>query len=333
MDQMSNNVFDMLTRILVSGEGTAVYPKGDGRVEIPHGIVNLVGWRDKSTIWIRHGHGCLVMSDKREGQPIGHVSVSMGRTRIPMSTLKKVGMVYIKVDVIPDLVSGTVTVKPSRYRCEDRVKAVLRELGVDACAKLLAALSGENNALFPIDDRCAANPKLFLVDSSSPTIVRVIGRPFAFKMHWVPIGNKGMIVLHRDKCPLCTTRVPDITFLIPVIKKRNGESKTGFLFAQEALRTNIARQIAGKNPTEFDLILFYKPYSDGMCSVYKSPVEPMPDDQVSAAMSACADPNAFVANTFQDAENLRVQMVPGRAPTFIIEEHFADEAKPRNLVK
>jgi hypothetical protein len=332
---MSDEMFGALAHTLVSDDGTTVYPKGDGRVEIPHGIVRLMGWRDKCVVWIWRSHDRLVLSDRPNGHQIGRVSVSMERARIPMSMLRTVGMDGRPLVVSPELTSGTINVRPSLVKAKPRVEAVLREMGPEMCAKLAAALSGDSCADKPADPAKgarAADPKLFLMDTSGPTVIRVIGAPFVFNAHWVPVGDKGRIVPHRDPCPLCSMRTPDKMFLIPVVRKKGGETQAGFLLAQEDLRANIARQIAGRNPTEFDLILFYKPYSDGMCGVYKSPVEPMPESQMANARSACADPNAFVASTFHETDG-DIQSVPGRAPMFIAEGHFSDEAKPRNLAK
>src|SRR5574343_1470109 len=101
--RMAKEVFPELARMIAYRDGTVLYPKGDGRVEIPHGIVRLMGWRDKSTVWIGRGPGCLVLSIGKPDNPVGRIAVSMERARIPMSILKAASMggpIVVALDLV-----------------------------------------------------------------------------------------------------------------------------------------------------------------------------------------------------------------------------------------
>jgi hypothetical protein len=162
--------------------------------------------------------------------------------------------------------------------------------------------------------------KLFLPEFSAPTVVRVIGSPFAFQSHWVAQIGGGTIIPHRSsECKCCGIRAPDRMYLIPIIRRKESLS-TGYLLVKEELRAKIGRALAGSNPTLFDLILYYKPFVDGMFDVYRNPPEPMPDGLVECAQAACGDPNTFLANTFPEQEGFAV---PSRMPALLVPGNFA----------
>lgn len=162
--------------------------------------------------------------------------------------------------------------------------------------------------------------KLFLPEFSAPTVVRVIGSPFAFQSHWVAQIGGGTIIPHRSsECKCCGIRAPDRMYLIPIIRRKESLS-TGYLLVKEELRAKIGRALAGSNPTLFDLILYYKPFVDGMFDVYRNPPEPMPDGLVECAQTACGDPNTFLANTFPEQEGFAV---PSRMPALLVPGNFA----------
>jgi hypothetical protein len=341
---MANEVFNELARMIAYRDGTTLYPKGDGRVEIPHGIVRLMGWRDKSTVWIKYGPGCLVLSGNKPDNPIGRITVSMERARIPMSMLKAASMGNSSVVATLNLSDGSMVVRRSLASMADicDLEGAFREAGEPVCRRLMAILGGAQQDKIPdksetvpdipapLSKNDAKKPWLFLMNTKKPMIIRVIGTPFAFQAHWVTNSSVGELVPHIEGCPLCEFRAPERMSLIPVIRKSDGQSAPGFLLAQEDLRSKIARQLVGRNPTDFDLVLYFAPFQDGLCSVYKAPPEPIGDDLVKTAQAVCSDPNGFVASSFgttlPDAK-------PTRAPMFIVEGHFSEEHKPHNLVK
>lgn len=339
---MANEVFPELARMVAYRDGTVLYPKGDGRVEIPHGIVRLVGWRDKSVVWIGKGPGCLVLSNAKPESPIGRISVSMERARIPMSILRASSMGG-PVAASLDLVAGTIVVRRSLGPADlADLEGTFREAGEPACRRLMSILGGVSLCIVadrtpepprqPRETSSGGEPRLFLMGASRPTVVRVIGMPFAFQAHWVPSanGSAGRLVPHSGGCALCALRAPERMSLVPVIRRVDGLHIPGFLLAQEELRAKIARQLSGRNPIDFDLVLYFAPFQDGMCSVHKAPPEAVPEGLVRSAQAACSDPDRFVAEAFGGGPP---EGHPGRAPMFIVEGHFAEEARPRNLMK
>jgi len=273
----------------------------------------------------------------------------MERARIPMSILKTASMCG-PIVVAMDLVHGFIVARRNLQTPADlaNLEDALRESGEPACRRLMSILGGGTQKQEPVVDRPEAlrepvsvpladwkdngKARLFLMNSSKPTIIRVIGMPFAFRAHWVPApnGTTGTLVPHVDGCPLCAFRTPERMSLVPVLRKAEGRAVPGFLLAQEDLRAKIACQLAGRNPTDFDLVLYFAPFQEGLCSVYKSPPEAILDDLVKAAQIVCADPDGFIANAFGGGQS---DSRPVRAPMFIVEGHFSDEARLRALVK
>jgi hypothetical protein len=321
---MANWILSELAKMIAHRDGIVLYPKGDGRIEIPNAVVRLMGWRDKSKILIYRKPGCLVLSIDDCGVPISRVAVSMGRVRIPMSILKSVSMGRVSIIAAIDFPKSIVVRRnleePSRLA---DLEVILGEIGEDACARLMGILDGNHQGvetrLAEVHQEQCAKPRLFLMDSKRPTIVRVVGPPFAFQAHWVTDGSLGKLVAHSDGCELCTLRAPERLSLVPVIRRAGGLQTPGFLLAQEELRSKMARQLSGRNPVDFDLILYFAPFQDGMCSVHKAPPEAIPEDLVKSAQEVCSDPDRFVAESFGTgfAEG-RV----ARAPMFIVEGHF-----------
>lgn len=342
---MDDMVFSSLASRLSHSAGTPLYPKGDGRIEIPQGIVRLMGWKDKSVVSISMGEGCIFLADGDNvhvSNLLGRVVVSMERVRIPMSMLRRIdGGSRSPVVVSPNLRSSVLVVLPDVAGRKHKIEAVLKDMGAGPCSRLLSLLMGqqpesqeEEGPAHPVEPAAPdapAGPRLFLPDFAAPDVVRIVGSPFSFQSHWVPMDKGGAIVPHVDFGCVCRgTKAPERLYLIPVIRRKN-KLETGYLLVRDDLRAKIGRVLAGSNPTSFDLIFCYKPFVDGMFEVYKNPPEPLPPDVVEKAQEDCGDPNKFVAGTFAAASEGAGQ--PCRMPTPLSPAHFADNARPRNFGK
>jgi hypothetical protein len=325
---------DLLADMLSFRDGTPAYPKGDGRVEIPHGIVRLMGWREKCVVSVEHVDGRLIVSDSPARKPIGRISISMERARIPMSMLRAAGMAGEPVVIVPNLAGDCVGVWPSLTRRRAEFAAILGDSDPEICHRLACVLSGKGwrqDTIHPAAEPPPSGaPGLFVMSAVSPMVIRIVGKPFGFQAHWVPTsGGTGRIVLHTDGCAMCAVRAPERMFLVPVVK-RGGKEASGFLLAQEGMRTRLSRQIRGRNPTEFDLVVYHAPFSEGMCSVHENPPECLSESQIEAAQAACRDPDSFVVDMFGTLPH-GTAPAPARAPMFIVDRHLGIGAGSGNL--
>jgi len=330
---MQNNVAGILSNLITRRSGTPVHVKGDGRIEIPHRIVRLMGWKDKQVITVCCDTCSLVLSESCKN-PIGKVSISAGRLRVPMSMLKKAGLNgHLTFVVSTNLNDSSICVMPYVLDKNEKIFDIIGSI--------------DNNILEMIHDilvnpvrliavkSVLSKPQLFLPSCDGPTIVRIIGPSLLFNAHWVNLkgdGRGGTIVPHKDGCKICEHRTPDILSIIPVIRKQRGELDVGFLLVKEGLRRKIGSVLLGtkSDPSCADVLIYYVPYDDGMFRVYMNPHEVMPEDIINKAKETCGDPNAFVASCFQEPdEPFQVHMIP----VVLAKKHFDSSAGPRNFGK
>jgi hypothetical protein len=339
-----DKVFNSLALRLLDARGTILYPKGDGRIEIPQGLVRLMGWRNKSIVRIGTClRGLSLASDDFPvPEPLGQVAVSMDRVRIPVSILRKAGINGKPgVTVTPDLNKPMLIVLPYMLDRVGSVATVLSEMGEATCAKLLAAIDGKTVSARlreadavpelvpgtePLDS--GTEPKLFFPSPFKPTVIRVIGQPFMFQAHWVATVGGGTFIVHKVECPLCKERGPERLYLVPVIRRGAELEQAGFLLAKEELRAVIGRVLSGSNPSAFDLMLYYKPFAYGMFEVFRKPPEPLVDGLVESAQEMCGDPDAFLESVFAEPD---ADAVAQRSPAVMVKSHFGSSFVPRNF--
>jgi len=341
------DLFTCLAERLTCANGTILYPKADGRVEIPQSFVRLMGWKDKGRIKISLAGPqklCLVEGDRMVAhQFVGSVVVSMERVRIPASMLRKIGLdKNDRVVVIPQISPGDpcLIVVPDLSRKIEAVRQVFLDIGQKKC-EWLAGLVDVALQVVPKDEGPPVShfsdlpqaPRLFFPSPFKPTIIRVIGKPFAFRAHWVAApasnGGGGTFVAHKDDlCQLCKVRGPERIYLIPVLRRGVDADQVGFLLVKEELRTVIGRALYSFNPTSFDLILYYKPFSYGMFDVFRNPPEPIPESVLDKAQESCVNPDAFLDSVFKE---IPAPFVQDRSPAVLVKRNFALGLVPDNF--
>lgn len=331
MNQISDDeIYSQLSLKLQNSNGTILFPKSDGRIEIPRTLVKLLEWENEEFIYVEmvESTGNLLMhcNQKTGLLPRSKIKVSSGRVRVPLSIIKKVGTDRNQsVRLIPNLNLSSLIILPN-MRCSSEIKSILREIGSDLCKKLFDCLCNKETLL---DKDDSYKPKLFLIDVKKPTVVRIIGLPFSFSAHWVTNENTGggTLVPHFLECSICKHRSPENIYIVPVIKKVDGQNLVGFLLVQEELRNKIANKISGKDPSDFTLIIYYAPLQDGMCHVYNNPPEQISQEELKRAQEICNNPNKFIFDTFKH-DNQTGE--PKRSPMLIVEKHFS--IIPKNYV-
>lgn len=327
-----DEIYSKLSNKLQNINGTILFPKSDGRIEVPRSIVKLLEWNNEEYIYVNRidSTGELIINNIEDASllPKSKIKISSGRVRIPLSTIKKARTdrgENQSVILIPNLNLSSITIIPNVKRSSE-VKSILCEIGPDLCKKLFDCLYNNETALEE-DDSC--KPKLFLIDVKKPTIVRIIGLPFSFGAHWVTNENTGggTLVPHFTGCSICKHRSPENMYIVPVIKKVNGQNLVGFLLAQEELKNKIASKIKGKNPSDFTLIIYFATIQDGMCHVYNNPPEQISKEELKSAQEICNNPNKFIFDTFKYDDQVGE---PRRSPMLIVEKHFS--IIPKNYV-
>lgn len=346
---MCDEMTTALVRLLAPRCGTAIRPKADGRIEIPHGIVRLMGWPNGQAILVTRRDGYIEVSDGCGPDVIGQVVVSMERVRIPSSILRKAGMAGKTVVVSPVLgASRRVVVRSSLVNALEDLRKIVQDAGPETRNRLYAALGGQmaDPEQVPAPDSHRMDPEppvaepktpdaeaeLFLPNHDAPTVIRILGPAVSFQTHWVSVGQSGGALAPHNgsNCRLCGTRAPEAMAIIPAITRRkSGDQKIGYMLVKEDLRSRIGRVLHGDKPESMDLILYYRPFADGMYEVFRNPPEPMPDDIIQHARDVCGNPLKFLGTILNEPE----KAIPARMPTVLVAGHFADSMKPRNLGK
>ncbi len=330
---MQNNVAGILSNIITHRHGTPVHIKKDGRIEIPHKIIQLLGWKNKQIITVSCNAYSLVLSELCKN-PIGKVSISMDRLRVPASMLKKAGLNgHLTFVVSVNLIDSSICVIPNISDKNGNLINIIRSIDNNVLDMIFNVLM---NPISDIDKKTISRkPKLFLPSCDSPTIVRIIGPSLLFNAHWVHIKGDdrgGTIIPHKNGCKLCEHRVPDVLSIIPVIRKYRGELDVGFLLVKEGLRRKIGSVLVEtkSDPNCADVLIYYVPHDDGMFRVYMNPNESMSDDVIIEAKKICGDHSDFVASCFKEPnEPFQVHMIP----TVLAKGHFDSSAGPRNFGK
>jgi hypothetical protein len=362
---MSHDKTKKLALALAVRSGTLAHPKGDGRVEIPRNLVRLMGWKDKQNILIMRDDilGLVLRAYACVGEDcIGRITISMDRVRIPLSMLRMAGIAGYKTIIISaSLIPSSLSVQSYIIDKQDELQQIIEDAGPEIRDRLYAILIEsrvQQPELIPrlvrggsplcniVSEKATKlesvvtstdhtttldGAQLFFPEFDTPTIIRIMGSPFTFLSHWVDACAGGALVLHRpSECPYCNSRAPDRMYLIPVIRKKNNELVVGYLLTKVELRDKIGRAFAGANPILFDLILYYKPFVDGLFDVYRNPMEPMSEDIVERAQAVCGDPNTFLLDTFPDPEGFSIS---SKMPLLLTVGCFTDCTKPHNIGK
>ena len=232
-----------LVNLLSTNFGIDLYPKSDGRVEIPKHIISSVGWDSLELVYMSSdmyeniyiSSDCSLL-DIAEGEVAASVAVSHGRLRIPAGFLKKIGLLNRNLVAVSDM-SGTLYIKPDNSNSGDALVEIINNLNEDVVKQLSKALSGLTENYIPNMElvRVSVNQselplaELFMLEGNenSSFVFRPINNPYKFKCCWV------------DKVPLISKSDNEHTatlYLIPGIKrikKDKGGGIPGFLIIDE----------------------------------------------------------------------------------------------------
>lgn len=185
-------------------------------------------------------------------------------------------------------------------------------------------------------------PDFLLPDPSRPVVMRIIGNPYQFHAHWMRVskkkddaikswpGSAGLVDRHTKHknelalcgplCTMCERRKPDKMWLVPVLAVEAGVRNAGFLMVQTEVIRKIARTLRDKDRDRTDIILYHRPWSEGMCEVFANPPEDLIPGEIEKGRATCSAPDKFLAYSFREAKHVGGD--PIRPPMMITGHHL-----------
>ena len=299
---------EKLAKLLLVDFGVDLYPKADGRVEIPKHIVSYA-W-DSNLVYISSDMcGNIFISDDAE-QIQEEISVSVrvshGRVRIPSGFLRKVGMYRRNLIATFDGIS-IVHIKQNNASGYGALLEFLNSLSdcqADQFVKIMTGRAPRDDNNIPDMEivRISANqgvvsePKLFLLvsDENKPVLFRPIGDPYKFKCCWV------------DGVPKLTqnddTNNTSVIYAIPGIKRNKDEGNAAGFLLIDSITFGKVRYVANRRGSTVVgrvLIFLFSPKARvGSFKVFENPEEKMDPNSIEEAKLICSNPERFLYNNF-----------------------------------
>lgn len=345
----------LVSCLLSESPGIRLSPDHDGEVEIPRSIVRAMDWKENETLLLYRplGYVGLVITaapvvPRLAYQYVGYAIVSrQARMPLPSSIMEKAEMDGMDLVVVPE--GNRVVVRPDLRAFRKQIGAVCsmmrRHLPQHVCGAFADILSGRKSMLdekqecltgeaavqdgSPMEIAVTVSldepepPTLAMPAPGRPLVARIIGNPYQFRTHWMarPDGDgKGQLALCGSPCAVCEQRKPDTLWLAPALVREAGIMQPGFILAQTALIRKIARALKDKDRDRTDIIVYHRPWNEGMCAVHTNPPEDLPAQDISMARLACAHPDVFLAAAFREAND--IQGVPKRPPMLMSANHM-----------
>jgi len=305
-------VREQLVNLMLTSFGIDLYPKADGRVEIPKYVVIKSGWNSLDMVYMSSDMcGNLYISadsDLIENEVSVAVAISGGRLRIPAGFLKKVNL-HNKNLVATYDADSTLCLKADNSENEEALTLFLEELDDLQAAKLLDMLTGgkslrsdndiPNMELIRVSANQKALPeaKMFLLegDETRSFVFRPVGNPYKFKFCWI---NKVPKLVRSDVKNNALT-----LYIIPGVNRvKKDENLSGFLLIDQTTFEKICYIVKKKNESTAigkDLIFMFSPkVKIGSFKVFENPHVSLDPKIVEEAKMVCANPEQFLSNNF-----------------------------------
>jgi len=310
----------ILISLMLTDFGISLYPKSDGRVEIPKYIVKNIGFVSSNMVYMSSDMcGNIYISTNSElleDEISISVAISNGRLRIPSKFLKKIGLINKSLVIVSDSHS-ILHLKADNSHNEEALELLLNELDDDKTSRLLDILSGkrvDNNYILNMDIvRVSTNQtklpkaKLFLLEGNEDKTFafRPIGNPYKFRCCWV------------NRVPKLTKDANNsvILYAIPGINRmKSGDNSSGFLIIDQITFGKICYVVNKKNSTTAigkDLIFIFSPKTKiGSFKVFENPNTDIDNKIIEEAKLICANPEKFLSNKFSFFESGKCDLPP-----------------------
>lgn len=282
--------------------GVSVFPKADGRVEIPQFVVHAMGWERINKVYITiEDIGVCVYTNNEGLNTAGFTLVSGGRIRIPASILKKT--IFFKKPLMFVIERNRVI---ARKRAElSEVEECLKNIFGDEekCINTLACKSSTKKKLI-------GKPELILLSMNHITIFRSVGFPFKFMASFNNTTRE--IVFSRPRHNIFAF------YLIPGIKRVNdNDFIIGFLLLNSRTHEQLCRKIK-ENGIDRE-IMFYPGQTEigGFRVFTNAPNTKYSAELISRAEHMCGDPKNLLETHFRQVVQNRNNDVYSTPPSII----------------
>ncbi|MGW8179563.1 MAG: hypothetical protein ACWGQW_12520, partial [bacterium] len=286
--------------------GFSLLPKGDGRVEIPQKLIQLLPWKNTREVYLFHSKGGFVVSADPEydTEVIGKVRPNQGRVRLPYGSLRELGLdkrplvaslgednsIFIRNDCSVARLNGAINDIPSETAIS--LAQILMGEQPDVEVKVEVDVPEEWEA----DVIESYEPEIILPNTRRPITFRPLQDPYRFRGHW----NDGEIVIGGF------SRYTSPFYLIGGYEKLGqGQIRVGYLLATPTLQDLLraARQRAIESSiADGEWIIKFDPGIREEFRVFNSPCCPHPDDQKIKSLFDGPQNHQFLLKTFRKME-------------------------------
>jgi len=286
--------------------GVSVFPKADGRVEIPQFVVHAMGWEriNKAYITIEDIGVCVYAND--EGlNTAGLTLVSGGRIRIPAGILKKT--VFFKRPLVFVIERNRVI---ARKRAElSDVEEGLKNIFGDEEIEQIGVEPPRKSAPKekPIN---VGKPELIMLDTNNITTFRPVGSPFKFAASFN--NTQREIVFSAPRHNIFPF------YLIPGIKRVNKNSFIiGFLLLSSRTHERLCWKIK-ENGIDREVMFYPGQTEMGGFRVFTNPPNTKYSPElIRRAKHMCEDPKNLLETHFRQVVQNRNNDVYSTPPSII----------------
>jgi len=256
---------------LLASHGVQVFPKADGRIEIPQSLVRMIGWGRGQKVYISDKPGFLIVSKEKSKNNVRSIITTGGRARLPVGVLRNKGFEGkpLALSIEKDCIIA-------RVYCD--ADDILKTLSLDnhSIKSLTNVLLGENS------------PKLFLLKNQ--TVVLPLRPPFRFPGYF--LSTREVVRFEFPQSSIA----PEYFYLLPVLSE---PGKYGFLLLNENDYTIIGIKLKSAgvsldNPNR-GIVPMWLPFSGW--KIFLNPVEHKYD--INKAREACGKTEDFLKNNFR----------------------------------
>lgn len=292
---------EQLVNFLTTDFGVELFPKADGRVEIPKDVVLFLGWNKSDIINLFFNDGNVYVSDGTFEKNI-QIKVSHGRVRIPIGVLKSAGL-YRKSLIATFDLNCTMRLTASNSSSNWAINEFIGSLTKHQAEALVNIFMGKSSrddnsipsmeiAKISVNQEKLPRPEMFILEAleEKSFIFRPTGNPYKFNFCWV------------DKTPMLCKNEDNslVSYVIPGI--RRGEDKVGFLLIDETTFGKVCYILKRKNETtaiDKDLIFMFSPKTKiGSFKVYENPKQEINQELVEQSKLVCSNPERFLTSNF-----------------------------------
>jgi hypothetical protein len=271
------------TGIEVHNSGVSVFPKADGRVEIPQFVVRAMGWEKTKKIYITNESvGVCIYANNVSNETIGVSFSSAGRLRIPAGALKKTN--FFRKSLVFVIERNRVVARP-RAESKDVREGLIN---------LFSAFVPQKEIKEPAEEKHkekVGEPELILLNTNKSTMFHPVNNPFQFMASFS--NSRREIVFGSEECNNFRF------FLIPGIKRSGDSFQIGFLLLNSQTYSALAIKVISAGLDKEFMFWPNQKESGGFMVVAHPPSSRNTNEIVELAKKICEDPKSILETHFR----------------------------------